>query len=170
MSATLPKRERTGYGSPPSRGRHTEISARAAGNIGCRSTAAFLSVGPERDDFVRRALARRAIEIAMAPGVVWDHAAPQVRSVPARRVIGARQRGETLAGIRVPPEVEIIQIERAGKTFDLDLGGLGLGLAEIAEHPRSDQRHDQSDDGDDHQNFDQREAGLRFSPPPSRRT
>src|SRR5258708_12193678 len=106
----------------------------------------------------------------MAPRIVGNYAASQVRSVPARRVIGACQRGKTLAGIRVSPEVEIIQVERARKTFDLDLGGLGLGLAEIAEHPRSDQRHDQSDDSDDHQDFDQREAGLRLPAAASCRT
>src|SRR3954447_19543327 len=103
-------------------------SARAACDVGCRSTAAFLSVGAERDDLVRRALARRTIDIAMAPRIVRNHAAPQIRSVPARRVVGARQRGETLAGVRISSEVEIIQIERARKTFDLDFCGFGLGL------------------------------------------
>src|ERR1700755_1416735 len=120
MAASRPMMASTHRISISAKPRSPLRSARAAGNIGCRSTAAFLSVGPERDDFVRRALARRSIDIAMAPRIVGNHAAPQVGSVPARRVIGARQRGETLAGVRVSSEVEIIQIERAGKTFDLD--------------------------------------------------
>src|SRR5437763_1866108 len=141
-------------------------SARAAGNIGCRSTAAFLTVGAKRDDFKRRALARRAIDIIVAPRIVGHHAAAQIRPVPARCVVAARQRGEPLIGARIASEVEIIEIERAGKTFDLDFCRLGLGLAEIVQHPRPDQRHDQADDGNDHQNFDQREAGLRMAATP----
>src|SRR5260221_10667412 len=70
------------------------FSARAADNIGCRSTAAFLTVGAKGNDFVWRALARRTIEVAVTPGIVRHHAATQIRSVPADRVVAARERGE----------------------------------------------------------------------------
>src|SRR4051794_22242415 len=118
--------------APLSRGRRAMASARTAGDVAGRSTAAFLSVGAERDDVVRRALAGRAIDIAMAPRVVRDHAAAQVRAVPALRVGRPRQRGKTLGGGRIASKVEIVEVQRAGKALDLDPGRLRLRLAEIA--------------------------------------
>src|SRR4051812_38027874 len=94
------------------------FSARAADNIGCCTTAAFLTVGAEGNDFVRRALARRTIDVAVAPGIVGHHAATQIGAVPAGGVIAARQRGKAFVGIGETSEVEVIQIERAGKTLD----------------------------------------------------
>src|SRR5260370_18240619 len=105
-------------------------SARAAGNIGCRSTAALLTVRPERDDFVGRALARRTIDIAVSPGIVGHHAAPEIRPVPARRVVATRQCGKAFVGVGITPEVKVIKIERAGKAFDLAFRGLGLGFTD----------------------------------------
>src|ERR1700688_353591 len=102
----------------------------------------------------------------MSPGLVGDNTAPQRRPVPARRIVAAGQRGEAFIAGGITAEIEVVEIERTGKAFDLDFRGLRLGLAEIAEHPRSHQRHDQADDGDDYEDFDQREAGL----PPSRPT
>ena len=58
---------------------------------------------------------------------VRHHAAAQIRPVPARRIVAARQSGEALVVIRIAAEIEVIQVERTGKTLDLDLGGLGLG-------------------------------------------
>src|ERR1700722_20789716 len=101
---------------------------RATGDVGCRSTATFLTVGPERDDFVRCMLARRAIDVAVSPGIVRHHAAPQIRPVPARRIVGAGQRGQAFIGSGIAAEIEVIEIEGGGKAFDLDFCGLGLGL------------------------------------------
>src|SRR6266581_6761774 len=123
------------------------FSARAAGNVGCCSTAAFLTVGAKGNDFVGRALARRTIDVAVAPRIVGHHTAPQIGPVPARRVVAARERGEAFVGVGVASEAEIIQIERAGKALDLDFAGFLLRLAQIVQYPRSDQRHDQPDDG-----------------------
>src|SRR5438270_3918458 len=114
--------------APLSRGRRAMVLARAASDVAGRSTAAFLSVGAERDDFVGRALARRTIDIAVTPRVVRHHAAAQIGAIPALRVGRPRQRGKALGGARIPPEVEIVEIQRAGKALDLDLGSLGLGF------------------------------------------
>src|ERR1700731_3440982 len=103
--------------SPPPR------SARAAGNVSRCSTAAFLTVGAQGNDLIRRTLARRAIDVAVAPGIVGHDAATQIRPVPAGRVIAAGQCREALIARGVAAEIEIIEIERAGKTLDLDLGG-----------------------------------------------
>src|SRR5216684_4114345 len=96
------------------------LLARAAGNVGCRSTAAFLTVGAQGNDFVGRPLARRTIDVAMTPGIVGHQAAPQIRPVPSRRVVASRQRRKAFVGVGIAPEVEIIEIERAGEAFDLD--------------------------------------------------
>src|SRR5258708_28092232 len=110
------------------------VSAGAGGNIGCRSTAALLTVGAKRDDFVGRVLARRAIDVAVAPGIVGHYAAAQIRSIPARCIVAARKRGQPFTAVGIAPEVEIIEIERAGEAFDLDLRCLYLGFAEIIQH------------------------------------
>src|ERR1700688_3990937 len=102
----------------------------------------------------------------MSPGLVGDNTAPQRRPVPARRIVAAGQRGEAFIAGGITAEIEVVEIERAGKAFDLDFRALPLGSAEKADPPRSPQRHDQADDGDDYEDFDQREAGL----PPSRPT
>src|SRR3954471_11524790 len=88
--------------------------ARAAANVGCRSTAAFLTVRAKGNDFVWRALTRRTIDVSVAPGIVGHEAAAQIGSVPAGRVVAARQRREAFVGVGVAPEVEIIKVERAG--------------------------------------------------------
>src|ERR1700687_6210801 len=165
MAASMPMIASTHRISISAKPRSAMRSARAAGNVGCSSTAAFLTVRPKRDDFVGSVLARRTIDVAVPPGIVGHDAAPQIRPVPAGRVVAARQRGEAFIGVGITPKIEIIEIERAGKAFDLDFRGLGFGLAEIAEYPRSDQRHDQPDDRDHHENFDQREAGLPATRP-----
>src|SRR6202022_4405806 len=126
MAASIPMMASTHRISISAKPRSPMCSARAAGNVGCGSTAALLTVRPERDDFVRRALARRTIDVAVSPGIVGHHAAPEIGPVPARRVVAARQCGKAFAGIGIMPEVKIIKIEGAGKAFDLDFRGLGL--------------------------------------------
>src|SRR5258705_6582540 len=141
MAASKPMIASTHRISISAKPRWPGCSARAAGNVGCRSTAALLTVRPERDDFVRRALARRTIDIVVSPGIVGHYAAAEIRPVPARRVVAARQCAEAFAGVGITSEVKIIKVERAGKAFDLDFRRLGLGLAEIVQHPRPHQRH-----------------------------
>src|SRR3954464_13053081 len=95
-------------------------SARAADDVGCRSTAAFLTVRSERDDIVGRARARRAIDIDVTPGIVRPHPPAQIRPVPAGLIVAARQPGEALIRGRIAAEIEVVEIERARKTLDLD--------------------------------------------------
>ena len=52
------------------------------------------------------------------------------------------------------------KIESAGETLNLNFGRFRLRLAEIIEHARSDEAHDQRDDRDHDENFDQRKASL----------
>src|SRR3954451_6678509 len=85
------------------------FSARAAGDISRCSTAAFLTVGAKGNNLVGRALARRTIDVTVAPGIVRHNAAAQVRPVPAGRVVAARQRGEALVAVGIAPKVEIIE-------------------------------------------------------------
>src|SRR5260370_41065076 len=85
------------------------LLARAAGNIGCRSTAAFLTVGAKGNNLVGRALTRRTVEIAVTPGIDGHHPAPQIWSVPSRRIVAARQRREAFVAVGRAPEVQIIE-------------------------------------------------------------
>src|ERR1700694_853934 len=126
MAASIPMMASTHRISISAKPRSPVRSARAAGNVGCGSTAAFLTVRPKRDDFGGRALARRTIDVAVSPGIVGHHAAPQIRPVPARRVVAARQRDKAFVGVGIAPKIEVIEIERAGKALDLDFSGLGL--------------------------------------------
>src|SRR5258708_14803218 len=105
-------------------------SVPATADIGRGSAAALLSVRAQRDDLERRAPARRAIHVAMAPGIARHHTAPQIRPVPALCVVTLGQRGQPFIAGRITTEIEKIQIERAGEALDLDLCGLRLGLAE----------------------------------------
>src|ERR1700704_979208 len=90
-------------------------SMRAPADIGRGSAAAFLSVRAQRDDLERRAPARRAIYVAMAPGIARHHAAPQIRPVPALCVVALGQRGQPFIAGRITAEIEKIQVERAGE-------------------------------------------------------
>src|ERR1043166_124932 len=68
---------------------------------------------------------------------------------------------------RIAARIQIIEIERAAEAFNLDFRRLHLGFAQVIDHARADQRHDQADDGDDDQNFDQREAAFVAARPPA---
>jgi hypothetical protein len=70
------------------------------------------------------------------------------------------QRGQAFGGRGIAAVVEIIQIERTGKALDLDLRRLGFRFAQIVEHPRAYQAHDEPDDRDHDQDLDQRKARL----------
>src|SRR6266853_127455 len=83
-------------------------------NIGRRPGSALLPVCPVRDDFIRAAFSRRAIDVRLAPGVVRHVAAFQIGTIPCRQTGGGLdERGQPLRGGRVAPGVEVEQIERA---------------------------------------------------------
>src|ERR1700754_4028900 len=84
---------------------------RAADDIGCRSTAAFLTVRTEGRDGVWGPLARRAIQIDASPGIVGHHATAQIWPVPARLVVAACQRAKPLVRGRIAAEVEVVEVE-----------------------------------------------------------
>src|ERR1700722_7960159 len=132
-----------------------------AGNVGCGSSAALLPIGAKRHDFVRHALTRGSIYIRVSPRIVGNDAAFEIRPVPLQGVSRPlHQPDQTVAGGRITAHVEIVEIESAFEAFDLNPRRLYLRLAEIIEHPGADDRHDQSDDGDDHEYFHEREACL----------
>src|SRR5262249_2165220 len=112
--------------------------------------------------------ARRSIDIRLPPRIIREVSTFQIRSVPRHDAASRpHQHGQALGTRGITSGIEIEEVERACKTLDLNPCGLRLRFGEIVEHPRPDQRHDESDDGDDHQNFHQREAVLA-APPGSR--
>src|SRR5262249_10946547 len=125
-------------------------SARPADDVGRRTGSTFLPIGSVADDVISAVLAGRPVDVGLTPGIVGDEAALEIRSVPGLRPAGTlRQRGEPFRTRRIPSGVEIIEIERAAEALDLNLRRLHLGFAQIIDHARADQRHDQADDGDD---------------------
>ena len=136
-----------------------------AGDVGRSTRTTFLPIRAVGNDVIGTVLSRRPVDIRTAPWVTGDHCAPQIRTIPARGdVAGALyQRGKAFRARRIAPDVEIEKVERASEALDLDLGCLGLRFGQIVEHARTDQGHDQADDGDHHQDFDQREPPLAAS-------
>src|SRR6185295_13867855 len=148
---------------PASPGR---ASARPTGDVRRGSSATFLSVRAIGEKIIGAVLSRRAVDIGSAPGIGRNNGAFQVRSVPGRDGAGTlHQRREALGGVRVSPGVEEEQIERAAEALDLDFRRFGFRFGQVVEHTRTDQPHDQPDDGDHHENFDQREAALAVTRP-----
>src|SRR5690242_4442654 len=130
-------------------------------NISREPAAAFLTVGSVREYIVGAALTGRAIDIGVVPGIVRYAAALQIGPVPgggSRRL--PHQCGQSFRTRGKTARIEEVEVERARKALQLDLGCLDLGFAEIVEHARTDQSHDQADDRNHHQHFDQCEAGL----------
>src|SRR5215216_5732011 len=109
-------------------------SSRPAGDISCRSGSTFLTIRAIRHDVVGPMLPRRAIDVSVAPWVVGNDCAFQVRTIPRHRAARTlHQRRETLRAGRVASIVEEVQIERAREALDLNLGGLGLGFGQVVE-------------------------------------
>src|SRR5882672_3146870 len=139
-------------------------------NVGRNPAAAFLAVGAVGHDVVGTVFAGRAVDVSVAPRIGRHAAALQIRSVPGRDAGRALyERRQSLGSRRKPAGVEIEQVERARETLQLDPGRLDLGFAEIVEHTRTDQAHDEADDGDHHQHFDQGKAlltGISSGSPP----
>src|SRR5665213_3915459 len=95
---------------PPSPGPR---SVRPADNIGGGSCAALLPVGAIGRDVIRTVLPWRAINILLAPRVVRNHTALQIRAVPCRNRSGIlHQRRQSFRRVGITAGVEIEQIER----------------------------------------------------------
>src|SRR5271154_145930 len=93
---------------------------------------------------------RNFVEIGMTPRIHGHRAGLEVGPVPSkRRRRWLDQRGQTLIGVWIGAVVEIIEVERSGEAFNLDLRRLHLRLAEIVQYAGTYQTHDQADDGDD---------------------
>src|SRR5277367_5320964 len=98
------------------------------GNIGCNSASALLTVRAVGEDFIRRVIPRRAVQIRMVPGIVWQALALQVGPVPCRHARRSlHQRRKPFRRRRKAAGVEIEQVERARKTLQLNLRRLDLG-------------------------------------------
>src|SRR5258708_40338509 len=103
----------------------------------------------------------RSIDVGLAPRVVRYGAAFQIGTIPSRQSWGGLDKcSQTLGRGRVPSRVQVEQIERAREALNLDFGGFDFRFAQIVEHARADQRHDEADDGYDDQHFHEREATL----------
>ena len=67
----------------------------------------------------------------------------------------------------ISPIVEIEQVERLGEALDLNSRRLDFQLAQIIQHARPYQGHDQAYDRNDDEHFNEREPGFS-SPRPER--
>src|SRR6266404_7629548 len=131
------------------------------GNVGRQTAAAFLAIRSIGQDIVRATVSGRAIHIGVVPGIVGDVATLEIWSVPGRRArCPAHQRHQAFRRRGKPARIEIEQIERAAEALQLDLRGLDFRFAEIIENARTDQAHDEADDGDHHQHLHERETLL----------
>src|SRR5712675_2029617 len=98
-------------------------------DIGRRPGPAFLPVGAVGDDFIGAALRRRTVDIGLAPGIVRQAAALEIRPVPSRQAAGGlHQRDQPVGGGGIASGIEEKQIERARKALDLDPRRLDLRL------------------------------------------
>src|SRR5882724_5127784 len=80
-------------------------------NVGRDPAAAFLAVGAVGHDVVGAVFAGRTIDVDVAPGIVGNVAALQIRPVPggyARRAL--HQRRQSFGSRRKPAGVEIEQV------------------------------------------------------------
>src|SRR4051812_23644318 len=136
-------------------------SALPARNVLSSARSSLCPVGAVRKNVVGPVLSRRAVHIRIAPRIGRHLAAFQIWPVPRIDAAGAlHQRAETLGAVRITAGVEEEEVERAREAFDLDARRLDLRLGEVVEHARTDDAHDQRDDGDDDQQLHQREAAF----------
>src|SRR5712671_364761 len=131
------------------------------GNVGRKTAAAFLTIRSVGQDIVRAAVSGRTIHIGVVPGIAGDVTTFEIRSVPGRYARRpAHQRRQALRRRGKPARIEIEQVERAAEALQLNLRGLDFRFAEIIENARTDQAHDEADDGDHHQHLHERETLL----------
>src|SRR5262249_52099014 len=82
-------------------------SAHPADDVACRAGSTFLAIRAIRDDVVGPVLPGRAVDVGVAPRIVGDDRAPQIRAVPRHDAARAlHQGGEALRARRVAPVVE----------------------------------------------------------------
>src|SRR5215208_7305 len=113
-------------------------SALPAGDVGSRTSPAFIAIGAIRHEVVSTMLPRHAVDIRIAPGVVGDRRTFQIRTVPGQRVTGApHKRGQAFRRIRIAASVKEIKIERACKALDLNPRRFASGVAQIIEYART---------------------------------
>src|SRR6218665_934772 len=109
-------------------------------------------------------LPRRSIDIRPTPGV-HRHRLLQIGAAPLGLVCGLHDQGfEPLLCARVMTVVEPVSVQRLAQAFDLGLGGIALGLAQLREIARTHVSRQQTDDDDHHQQFQQRKAPMAARP------
>src|SRR3984885_2064201 len=134
-------------------------------NVGGYPAAAFLAVGAVRYDVIGSVLPWRTVDVAVVPGIVGDVAALEIGPVPGSDAWRRPDQGCQAFRCRWKAAgIEIEQVERAAEALQLNLGCLDLGFAEIVQNTRTDQPHDEPNNGDHHQHFDQRKALLAQLP------
>src|SRR5262245_1209887 len=132
--------------------RHVPVVAvaarRAVGAVGVEV------VGPS-------ALAGAPVVVRTVPGILRDVLLLEIRSVPAIEPEWPLvQRGEPLLRRRIAADVQPEGVERRAERLDLDGCGLHLGLLLLADEPRADDPHQETDDDEHHHDLDEREPGL----------
>src|SRR6218665_60931 len=109
-------------------------------------------------------LPRRSIDIRPTPGV-HRRRILQIGAAPLGLVCGLHDQGfEPLLCARVMTVVEPVSVQRLAQAFDLGLGGIALGLAQLREIARTHVSRQQTDDDDHHQQFQQRKAPMAARP------
>src|SRR4051812_3337586 len=135
-----------------------------ATDVGRGAHPALLAIRSQRYDLVRAALGGSAVNVGVSPRIGRHGAGLEIGPVPNPGIAGSlRQRGKTFAAGRIPADIEIKQVKRAGEALDLEFGRLDFGVPKVVEYAGTHQAHDQPDDRDDDQHLDQGKACL--SPP-----
>src|SRR2546430_1813179 len=130
-------------------------------DVGRSARPALLAIRSQRYDLVRAALGGSAVKVDVSPRIGWHGAGLEIGPVPNPGIAGSlRQRSKAFAAGRIPADIEIKQVKRAGETLDLEFGRLDLGLSKRIKHAGPHQAHDQPDDRDDDQHLDQGKARL----------
>src|SRR5437660_5228825 len=112
------------------------------GNVGRKTTAAFLAICSIGQDIVRSPISGRAVHIGVAPGIVGDVATLKVRSVPGSDPrCPANQRRQAFRRRGKPARIEVEEVERAAEALQLNFRGLDFRFTEIIENARADQSH-----------------------------
>src|SRR3954454_6815743 len=109
-------------------------------DVGRSPGPALLAIRSQRHDLVGAALARRAVKINVSPRIARHGAGLEIGSVPNRCIAWSlRQCGKTFTDGRIPADVEIEQVERAGEALDLEFGRLHFGVPEVVEYAGTNQ-------------------------------
>src|SRR4029077_10461214 len=136
-----------------------------AGNIGCCTGAAFLSICTIGQNVVRSVLPRRAVDVELPPRVFRNHIAFQIRAAPTGDAARAlHQCLETFRARRILSGIKRIEIEGARQAFDLNPCSLYFRFTEEVKNARADQGHDEGDDRYDHEHLDQCKSLFGKSP------